>query len=93
MERSGSGKIVKRIELDDVISIPSKSECRFLHYSNGKLFIVDLGLDIVYVINISHIFDLMDQDNVSLIYHFSLYICMQFFKCATPCTHTLMITS
>ena len=80
MERSGYGEIFKRIELVDVIPDQSKSACKFLHYAKGKLFIVDLGLDIVYVINISHIFDLMDQDNVSLIYHFSFNIRMKFLK-------------
>ena len=28
-----------------------RSKCRFLHYANGRLYIVDLGLDCVYVLD------------------------------------------
>ena len=49
MEKSGSGEIFKRIELVNIITNISQTACRFLHYTNGKLFIVDLGRDRVYV--------------------------------------------
>ena len=48
MKISGSGEISKRIELVDVIADKSKTACRFLHYADKMLFIVDLGLDCVY---------------------------------------------
>ena len=43
--------IVKEIELNDVIQDKSRSKCRFLHYGNNRLYIADLGLDTVYVMN------------------------------------------
>lgn len=44
--------IVNRIELADVISDKEKSKCRFLHYFGKKLFVVDLGLNCVYVMSL-----------------------------------------
>jgi len=46
-----AGKIVKRMSLDDIILDKVKSKCRFLTFQGGNLYITDLGLDQVYVID------------------------------------------
>merc|ERR1712129_44932 len=54
-----SNKVIKRIEMVDLIEDsvellkiqPEMSACRFLAYSNNKLYVVDLGLDCVYILN------------------------------------------
>jgi len=45
------GQVVKRIELGDIIQDKRNSKCRFLCFNNGKLYITDLGLDCVYVLD------------------------------------------
>ena len=55
LKKTGSGEISKRIELVDVIADKSKTACRFLHYANKMLFIVDLGLDCVYQLKLKTI--------------------------------------
>ena len=47
-----SDQIIQRIELADIISDKNLSKCRFLHFGNRKLFVVDLGLNCVYVMNL-----------------------------------------
>ena len=49
--KDDDNNIVKEIELNDVIQDKSKSKCRFLHFGNNKLYIADLGLDTVYVMD------------------------------------------
>jgi len=49
--KDNDNNIVKEIELNDVIQDKSKSKCRFLHFGNNKLYIADLGLDTVYVMD------------------------------------------
>jgi hypothetical protein len=44
-------KIVKRMSLEDIISDKMKSKCRFLAFHGGNLYITDLGMDQVYVID------------------------------------------
>jgi len=46
-----SGKLVKKIEMEDIISNKAMSKCRFLTYELGKLYITDLGLDCVYILD------------------------------------------
>jgi len=46
-----SGSVVKRVELIDIVGDgKAKSACRFLACVNRKLYIVDMGLDCVYVL-------------------------------------------
>ena len=46
-----TGAVVKRVELIDIVGEErSKSACRFLSYANERLYIVDMGLDCVYVL-------------------------------------------
>ena len=46
-----TGGVVKRVELIDIVGEKkSNSACRFLSFSNKKLFIADIGLDCVYVL-------------------------------------------
>ena len=44
-------EIVKRMSLEDIISDKTNSKCRFLTFQGGNLYITDLGLDHVYVID------------------------------------------
>jgi len=44
-----SGQIVEQIQLVDVIADSRKSSCRFLHCDGKKLYVSDLGLNVVYV--------------------------------------------
>ena len=44
--------IVRQIELADIIQDKAKSKCRFLHCNRNRLFIVDLGLNCVYVLSL-----------------------------------------
>ena len=46
-----SGELVKKIEMEDIITNKAKSKCRFLTYQLGKLYITDLGLDCVYILD------------------------------------------
>ena len=46
-----TGKVVKKVEMQDIIRDKSKSMCRFLTYYQEKLYITDLGLDCVYVLD------------------------------------------
>jgi len=46
-----TGAVVKRIEMVDIVEDKAKSKCRFLNYYKGKVFVVDLGLDCIYTIN------------------------------------------
>merc|ERR1719427_634813 len=47
-----SGDVVKRVELIDIVEEEGRpqSACRFLTYSKEKLYVVDMGLDCVYVL-------------------------------------------
>lgn len=45
-----TGELVSKIELADIIKGRRESKCRFLHFQNKKLYVVDLGLDLVYVV-------------------------------------------
>ena len=46
-----TGSVVKRVELIDIVGEKkAKSACRFLTYANKKLYIMDMGLDCVYVL-------------------------------------------
>jgi len=46
-----TGAVVKRVELADIVGEKrNKSACRSLAYANKKLYIVDMGLDCVYVL-------------------------------------------
>jgi len=47
----GTGELVKKIEMEDIIPNMSMSKCRFLTYQLGKLYITDLGMDCVYVLD------------------------------------------
>jgi len=47
----GTGELVKKIEMEDIITNKAMSKCRFLTYQLGKLFITDLGLDCVYILD------------------------------------------
>merc|ERR1719193_1262960 len=46
-----TGELVKKIEMEDIITNRDMSKCRFLAYQLGKLFITDLGLDCVYILD------------------------------------------
>jgi len=46
-----SGELVKKIEMEDIIANKAMSKCRFLTYQLGKLYITDLGLDCVYILD------------------------------------------
>merc|ERR1712096_294500 len=46
-----TGKLARRIEMEDIIADKSRSKCRFLTYQLGKLHITDLGLDCVYILD------------------------------------------
>jgi len=46
-----SGELVRKIEMEDIITDKAKSKCRFLTYQLGKLYITDLGLDCVYILD------------------------------------------
>lgn len=45
-----TGELVNKIELADIIEGKRESKCRFLHFQKKKLYVVDLGLDLVYVV-------------------------------------------
>ena len=47
-----TGTIEEKIQLIDVISDPKKSSCKFLCCDGKKLFISDLGLNLVYVMKL-----------------------------------------
>jgi len=47
----GTGELVKKIEMEDIIPNKSMSKCRFLTYQLGKLYITDLGMDCVYILD------------------------------------------
>jgi YVTN family beta-propeller protein len=47
----GSKQIVKRMTLEDIIADKANSKCRFLTFQGGKIYITDLGLNKVYVID------------------------------------------
>lgn len=48
-----SGSVVKQIELIDIIQSEDKikSKCRFINFHQGNVYIVDLGLDCVYILD------------------------------------------
>jgi len=46
-----SGELVRKIDMVDIIAEKDKSKCRFLTYQLGNLYITDLGLDCVYVLD------------------------------------------
>lgn len=46
------GTITEKIELVDVIENARQSKCRFLHCDGSKVYVVDLGLDQVYVLTL-----------------------------------------
>ena len=46
-----SGELVKKIEMEDIITNKALSKCRFLTYQLGNLYITDLGLDCVYILD------------------------------------------
>jgi len=46
-----TGELVKKIEMEDIIANKGMSKCRFLTYELGKLYITDLGLDCVYILD------------------------------------------
>jgi len=46
-----TGKLARKIEMEDIIADRSRSKCRFLTYQLGKLYITDLGLDCVYILD------------------------------------------
>ena len=46
-----TGKLTKKIEMEDIISDKTRSKCRFLTYQLDKLYITDLGLDCVYILD------------------------------------------
>ena len=45
------GKLVKKMTLEDIVPDKANSKCRFLTFQGGNLYITDLGLNMVYVIN------------------------------------------
>ena len=46
-----TGSVVKRVELIDIVGEDkAKSACRFVACSAGKLYIMDMGLDCIYVL-------------------------------------------
>ena len=45
------GKLVKKMTLEDIVPDKANSKCRFLTVQGGNLYITDLGLNMVYVIN------------------------------------------
>eukprot|EP00092_Neocalanus_flemingeri_P022721 GFUD01024641.1.p1 GENE.GFUD01024641.1~~GFUD01024641.1.p1 ORF type:complete len:831 (-),score=247.59 GFUD01024641.1:158-2524(-) len=48
---TSSGAVVKRVEMIDIVGeAKDKSACRFLTYHKEKLYVVDMGLDCVYVL-------------------------------------------
>lgn len=46
-----TGSIVRQIELCDIIANAALSKCRFLHCRGSKIYVVDLGLDQIYVLD------------------------------------------
>ena len=48
---SDNGKRIRSIEITDIIRDKARSKCRFLTYSKGHLYITDLGLDRIYIVN------------------------------------------
>ncbi|XP_059090552.1 tripartite motif-containing protein 2-like [Tigriopus californicus] len=46
-----TGSIVRQVELCDIIANAALSKCRFLHCRGSKIYVVDLGLDQVYVLD------------------------------------------
>jgi len=44
--------VIEKIELEDIIEDKSKSACRYLHCNGRKIYVVDLGLDLVYVLSV-----------------------------------------
>jgi tripartite motif-containing protein 71 len=46
-----SKQIVKRMTLEDIIADKANSKCRFLTFQGGKIYITDLGLNKIYVID------------------------------------------
>jgi len=47
-----TNSIVRQIELADIIQDKKNSKCRFLHCSGSRLYIVDLGLNCVYILSL-----------------------------------------
>jgi len=50
-----TGDLTRKIEMDDIIANKAGSKCRFLTYQLGKLYITDLGLDCVYILDPANI--------------------------------------
>eukprot|EP00092_Neocalanus_flemingeri_P030596 GFUD01033220.1.p1 GENE.GFUD01033220.1~~GFUD01033220.1.p1 ORF type:complete len:644 (+),score=221.26 GFUD01033220.1:60-1991(+) len=46
-----TGELSRKIEMNDIISDKTRSKCRFLTYQLDKLYITDLGLDCVYILD------------------------------------------
>ena len=46
-----TGQVMKKIELSGIIKDMAMSKCRFLHFDGRKFFIVDLGLNCIYVMS------------------------------------------
>ena len=42
--------IIRQIESADIIQVKKNSKCRFLHCSGSRLYILDLGLNCVYIL-------------------------------------------
>ena len=47
-----TNSIVRQIELADIIQDKKNSKCRLLHCSGSRLYIVDLGLNCVYILSL-----------------------------------------
>ena len=47
-----SGHIVEQIQLEDIITDKKNSQCKFLHCDGVRLYISDLGLNVVYVMEL-----------------------------------------
>lgn len=47
-----SGLIVEQIQLEDIIEDKKNSQCKFLHCDGVRLYISDLGLNVVYVMEL-----------------------------------------
>jgi len=45
-------KITEKIELADIIDDPEQSKCRFLNCDGNKVYVVDLGLNQIYVMTL-----------------------------------------
>ena len=47
-----TNSIVRQIELAEIIQDKKNSKCRLLHCSGSRLYIVDLGLNCVYILSL-----------------------------------------